>query len=508
MIVRRPLPVSARAALALVALVAVAPVPAATAQTQPAAPATTVRIGPQVESFKLDNGLEVVVIPDRRAPVVTHMIWYKVGAADEPPGKSGIAHYLEHLMFKGTKANPDGAFSAKVAEIGGQENAFTSSDYTAYFQRVAKEHLALVMELEADRMQNLVLTEATAKPELQVVLEERSSRTDNDPSALLSEAMDAALHIAHPYRIPVIGWRHEIEKLTYRDALDFYGRFYTPNNAVLVIAGDVTVAEVRKFAADTYAKVPRRFDVPPRVRPRDPEPVALREVRLADPRVNQPSVRLGWVVPSYTTAEKGKSEAEALDVGLEILGGGSTSRLYRALVVEKKLAASAGGWYGSTALDDTQVMLYATPRDGVDVAKLRQAMEEVVAEFAAKGPSEEELARAKTATIAETIYAQDSQQSLARIFGTALTTGATIEDVQTWPSRIKAVTTAEVKAAAARWLERDRSVAAFLVTAPGAKPRGGGGEAGPPAGGGPIRAVDDRGFDDGAGRATETETTR
>jgi zinc protease len=453
-----------------------------TVQITPMTPAdATPLVGAQAQSFVLGNGLQVVVIPDRRAPVVTHMVWYKVGSADEPPGKSGIAHYLEHLMFKGTRNNPDGAFSAKVAEVGGQENAFTSSDYTAYFQRVAREHLAMVMELEADRMANLVLSEAVAKPELQVVLEERASRTDNDPSSLLSEAMEATSYIAHPYRIPVIGWRHEIEQLTYRDALEFYDRFYTPNNAVLVIAGDVTLDEVRTLAEATYGRVARRAEPGERRRPQEPAPTATREVRLADPRVTQSSLRLGWVVPSYTTAKPG--EAEALDVMADILGSRSTGRLYRQLVVEKGLASSAGGWYGSTALDDTKAMIFVTPRDQVKLEDVQAAALAVVADFAVNGPTPEELARAKRKVLAEAIYAQDSQQTLARIFGAALTTGGSIEDVQTWPERIKRVTAEEVKAVAAQYFTERRMIVGKLLPAPGGAAAGGGAVTAPaPAG--------------------------
>src|SRR5262245_38543525 len=225
--------------------------------------------GPPISHFKLANGLEVVVIPDRRAPVVTHMLWYKVGSADETPGKSGLAHFLEHLMFKGTANNP-GGFSPIVATIGGQENAFTSSDYTGYYQRVPRDQLKSMMEFEADRMTGLVLTDDVVKPERDVVLEEHNMRVANNPGARLGEQMEAALYLNHPYGRPVIGWRQEIEGLTREDALEFYKRFYTPNNAILVIAGDVTPEEVKKLAEETYGRVPRVAEVKPRVRPQEP----------------------------------------------------------------------------------------------------------------------------------------------------------------------------------------------------------------------------------------------
>ena len=276
--------------------------------------------GSNFSNFMLNNGLQVVVIPDHRAPVVTHMIWYKVGAADEQPGQSGIAHFLEHLMFKGTKAHPDGAFSKIIASIGGQENAFTSQDYTAYYQRVAKQHLGLMMEMEADRMANLVLRDDQVAPELQVVLEERASRIDNNPSAQLGEALSATLYRNHPYGIPIIGWEHEIKTLNRETALDFYNRFYTPNNAVLVVAGDVTAQEVRDLAEKSYGKVERRAEVGPRIRTHEPPQRTARTVTLRHERVTQPSVQRSYMTPSETTAAPG--EAEALDVLGYILGAG------------------------------------------------------------------------------------------------------------------------------------------------------------------------------------------
>ncbi len=427
----------------------------------PAAPV----IGAAVTTFTLPNGLTVVVIPDHRAPVVTHMIWYKAGSADEPPGRSGIAHFLEHLMFKGTKANPDGIFSKKVAEIGGQENAFTSYDYTAYYQRVAKEHLPKMMALEADRMQNLAFDAKVAEPELKVVLEERSMRTDNDPSAQLGEALEAALHRNHPYRIPVIGWKHELETLTATDAFAYYDRFYTPNNAVLVVAGDVEEKTVRDLALDTYGRVPRRAEPGERKRPRDPAIEGVtRLVTLADERVSQPSWRRVYLVPSERTARPG--ESEALDILADVLGGGSSSRLYRTLVAEKGLAASAGAYYRSGSHDDGTVMVYATPRDGVSLEDLGRAVDEVVTAFAAEGPTTEEIDRAAKKVQAEAIRSQDSQASLARIFGQALATGGTIEDVRTWPARIRKVSRDEVKAAAVTWLTVDRSATGLLKSAP------------------------------------------
>ncbi|MEW6257848.1 MAG: pitrilysin family protein [Pseudomonadota bacterium] len=419
--------------------------------------------GPEVSQFELANGMKVMVIPDHRTPVATHMVWYKVGSADEQPGKSGIAHFLEHLMFKGTDKAPPGLFSAEVARLGGQENAFTSYDYTAYFQRVAKEHLEKVMTFEADRMTGLKLTDEVVLPERDVVLEERRMRTDNDPGARLSESLQAATYVNHPYQHPIIGWEHEIKQLNREDALAFYRRFYAPNNAVLVVAGDVDPAEVKALAEKTYGTIPRA-DTPPRARPQEPEPQAHRRVVLTDPRVAQPSVQRSYLVPSYRTAAG--SEAVALELAAQILGGGQTGRLYRALVAEQGLAAGAGAWYQGTSYDATRFGVSASPRPGVTLDQLEGAMDGVVTKLAADGPDDLELARAKTRLTADAIYARDNQATLARIYGAAWATGMSAEDVNAWPDKVKAVTADEVKQAARRYLTVDRAVTGHLSPPP------------------------------------------
>jgi zinc protease len=417
--------------------------------------------GPDVAHFTLGNGLEVVVIPDHRTPVVTHMVWYRVGAADETAGKSGLAHFLEHLMFKGTDKNPQGLFSQVVATIGGQENAFTTSDYTGYFQRVSREQLKTLMEFESDRMTGLVLTDDVVKPELNVVLEEFNMRVANNPGARLEEQMEAALYLNHPYGRPVIGWRQEIEKLNREDALAFYRRFYTPNNAILVVAGDVTADEVKKLADETYAKVPRIIEIAPRVRPQEPVQEAARTVTLADPRVNQPSVQRLYLAPSYTSAKP--NEAEALDVMAHILGRGSSSRLYRALVLDKGIAVNAGAGYHGTALDYARLNVFGSPKPGTSLQQIEEAIDAVIAEIADKGVTAEELDRSKNRLIADAVYAQDSQSTLARWYGAALTTGGTVEQVQSWPDRIRAVAPEGVQAAARQWLDKRRSVTGYLI---------------------------------------------
>ena len=426
-----------------------------------ATPQQTVAAPPNVASFKLANGLEVVVIPDRRTPVVTHMLWYKVGAADESPGKSGIAHFLEHLLFKGTEKNPAGRFSQTVAAIGGQENAFTSSDYTGYFQRTSREHLKTLMEFEADRMTGLVLTEAVVAPELKVVLEEQNQRVANNPAAKLGEQVEAALYLNHPYGKPVIGWRHEIETLNREDALAFYKRFYTPNNAVLVVAGDVNADEVRALAEQTYGKVAPTTEIGPRKRPQEPAQVAPRQVTLADPRVTQHSLQRSYLVPSSTTAKPG--ELEALEVLAHILGNSSTGRLYRTLVMEREVAVSAGGWYSGSALDATRFGVYGAPKAGITLQQLEEAIDAVLDDVVANGVTTQEVERTKNRLIADAVFAQDSQETLARWYGVALTTGSSVESVTTWPDRVRAVTAEAVHAAARNWLDKRRSVTGYLI---------------------------------------------
>ena len=344
-----------------------------------------------ISHFALANGMDVVVIPDHRAPVVTHMVWYRNGSADDPAGKSGIAHFLEHLMFKGTKKHPKGEFSEVVAELGGQENAFTSNDYTAYFQRVAKEHLGVMMDFEADRMRGLVLSEEVVNPERDVVLEERRMRTDSDPSAQLGEAVQSALFPHHPYGTPVIGWSHEIESLDRKDALDYYARFYTPENAVLIVAGDVEAGDVKALAQKHYGKVKARGAAPVRVRRQEPEPRAHRLVTLSDEKVEQPSQQRVYLTPSYATAKPG--EAEALELLAHLLGSGHGSLLFKALVVDQKLAVAAGAYYMGSSLDQTRFWVYAVPAQGITLEALDLAMDRVIAAVVASGVPADHLAR-------------------------------------------------------------------------------------------------------------------
>jgi zinc protease len=441
-----------RAVAALGILCAPAAAQSAMAQAASQRPAT----------FTLGNGLQVVVIPDRRIPVVTQMIWYKVGSADETPGKSGLAHFLEHLMFKGTAEHPAGEFSQLIARIGGNENAFTSSDYTAYYQRVPRDQLATMMEFEADRMTGLVLKDENVLPERDVVLEEYNMRVGNNPDARLTEQIMAALYLNHPYGRPTIGWRGEIEKLNREDALAFYKRFYAPNNATLIIAGDVSADEVRPMVEAAYGKIPPQPAIPvQRIRPQEPPPAAPRTVTLADPRVEQPSVRRYYLVPSSVTATQ--TEGSALEVLAQLMGAGSNSYLYQALVVNKQLAVSAGSWYQGTGVDPTQFGISASPKPGVEFPQVEQAIDQVITKLATDPVPAEDLERIKTQMIAESVYAQDSQTTLARWYGAAITVGLSVDDIRAWPDRIRAVTAEQVRDAARTWLEKKRSVTGYLI---------------------------------------------
>jgi zinc protease len=418
-------------------------------------------------SFTLPNGLQVLIIQDHRTPVVTQMVWYKVGSADETPGKSGLAHFLEHLMFKGTEKHPAGEFSQTVLKIGGNENAFTSTDYTGYFQRVPRDQLAKMMEFEADRMTGLILMDENVLPERDVVLEEYNMRVANNPEARLNEQIMAALYLNHPYGRPVIGWHQEIEKLDREDALAFYRRFYAPNNAILVIAGDVEVKDIRPLVEQTFGKVQPQPAIPAkRIRPQEPEPVAPRTVTLADPHVEQPTVKRFYLVPSSTTAAPG--ESAALDVLAQLMGSGSNSYLYRALVVDRPLAVSASTSYSSTSLDPTQFSISVSPRPGVEFAAVEQIVDSVIADVAQNPVRAEDLERVKTQLIAESVYAQDNQATMARWYGGGLTSGLSVEDIRSWPDRIRAVTADQIRAAAQKWLDKKRSVTGYLIkdTAP------------------------------------------
>jgi zinc protease len=414
-----------------------------------------------VTTLTLDNGLDVVVIEDHTAPAVTHMVWYRVGAADEPPGQSGIAHFLEHLMFKGTEAMPDGAFSRLIAANGGTENAFTSWDYTAYFQTVAADRLGLMMTHEADRMANLRLSPEDVETERGVILEERAQRTDSDPGALFAEQLRAALFLNHPYGVPIIGWRHEMAELDRAAALDFYRRHYAPNNAILVVAGDVTPETVRALAEETYGQMPVAPDVAPQLRPAEPPHRAERRIVFEDARVARPYVARSYLVPARAPGDQG--DAAALLVLAELLGrGGVTDRLGAALQLRDGIALYAGARYNPTARDAATFDIFVMPNEGVTLAEAEAALDRELAALVEAGPDPARLSRIKARLRADRIYDLDRIQSRARQFGVALSTGLSPADIAAWPAAIDAVTAEDVVDAAQRFLDRDAAVTGYL----------------------------------------------
>jgi len=416
--------------------------------------------GPQAFQFALQNGMQVVVIPDHRAPVVTQMIWFKVGGMDDPPGVSGLAHFFEHMMFRGTKQTPGDEFSRTVARNGGQDNAFTTHDYTAFYEEIAKDRLPMVMALEADRMANLDLSDKNVSTERDVVLEERRMRIDNDPQALLVEQIDAALHLSHPYGRPVIGWPEEVRRIDRVEAQDFYKHHYAPNNAILIVAGDVTVEEVRNDAQAAFGKVSARELVS---RATYAEPPRMAETRLdvtsKDAKV--PLFMRVYRVPSY--AEGAPGQAEALETLAQLMGGDATGLLYRKLVVERHMATSAGASFDGYARDSGEFSVYAYPRPGVSLAALEKAVDGILADCAKAAPNAKDLTRAKTQLIASATYRRDSPYAMAAAYGQAMTIGLTAFDVRAWPDRIQAVSGDAVSKAAKNFLIKREAVSATLT---------------------------------------------
>ncbi len=413
-----------------------------------------------VTTFTLDNGMDVVVIEDHRAPVVVHMVWYRAGSADEPAGASGVAHFLEHLLFRGTENMEPGEFSATVSRNGGSDNAFTSYDYTAYYQRVAADRLGLMMEMEADRMVNLKLTESDVAIERDVIIEERNQRVENDPAALFREQKNAAQYLNHRYGVPIIGWRHEMEALDQAKARAFYDRYYAPNNAILIVAGDVQPDEVRALAEQHYGPIPANPDLPERARPQEPPQMSERRMVFRDARVAQPYVSRSYLAPERDSGAQ--EQAAALEILSEILGGGTTSVLAEKLQFERQIAVFTGAYYGGTSLDDTDFSFIVVPAPGVTLEQAEAALDETLAAFLETGVDAEQLDRIKMQMRASQIYARDNVEALANRYGRALTQGLTVEDVQAWPDILQAVTPDDVMAAARTLLDRRKSVTGYL----------------------------------------------
>jgi len=415
------------------------------------------------EIFQLKNGMDVLVIPDHRAPVVTHMVWYRLGSGEETEGKTGLAHFLEHLMFKGTEKIPPGQFSRIVARNGGRDNAFTSYDFTAYFQSIAKDRLALVMEMEAERMTGLRLTDKEVLPERDVVIEELRMRIENNPAAQLISEMKAALYGAHPYGRDIIGHKSDIEKLSTQDALDFYERYYTPNNAILIVAGDITGDELRPLAEKFYGVIEQRAPTYQRARPPVVFPTKPQTIVRRDGRVSEPMLLRYYPSPSYR--QLGSRKAAARDVLAQILGRGAASRLYQLLVIEERVATAVSASYDGSKYDSGDLAIYAVPRMGGDLKHLEELILSELAHIKQDGISEEELEGAKTLLIADSVYTRDEQSAMAYNYGQGLTTGLTAKEIFEWPDYVRAVTADQVREAARDIFDEGRVVSGALLPA-------------------------------------------
>lgn len=414
-----------------------------------------------VTTFTLDNGMDVVVVEDHRAPVVQQMVWYRAGSADEPKGSSGVAHFLEHLLFKATDKLESGEFSATVAANGGRDNAFTSYDYTAYHQRVAADRLELMMEMESDRMRNIRLTPENIATERDVIIEERNQRTESNPGALMSEQMNAAQYLNHRYGSPVIGWMHEMEALDLDDALAFYKTYYSPNNAILVVSGDVQPDAVRALAEKYYGVIPANPDLPERLRTQEPPQTAERRMIFRDARVAQPYVSRSYLAPERDPGAQ--EEAAALTLLAEILGGGTTSFLAEKLQFDQQIVTYSGAFYRGASLDDTTFDLVVVPAAGVSLQEAEDAMDKALADFMETGVDAEQLDRIKLQIRANQIYARDDADSVANRYGQALAIGLSVEDVQNWPDVLEAVTADDIMAAARSVFDKRQSVTGWLM---------------------------------------------
>lgn len=410
------------------------------------------------KSAMLDNGLEIVVVENHRVPVVTHMVWYNIGAADEILGKSGAAHFLEHLMFKGHSYSglgsyEPGEFSRIVRSIGGEDNAFTSQDYTAYYQSVSVGHLEEMMRIEAARMRGLDVPAEEVSSENKVICEERRQRTDNNPRAQLAEKMDAALFPVHPYGIPVIGWMAEMQELDWDIEKDFYTRYYAPNNAILVVSGDITLEQVVEMAQRTYGLLPAGEDLPLRVRAGSNKPIPPHApLIMHHENVRQPLFQRLYRVPSYRQDAKASLALEVLE---EILGAPSTGRLYNALVVEEKLASNISFYYSGSAWDDGRIGISATPNHPDDIDALRRGINKELSRMAQDGPSADEVSDALRRLTDSAVFARDSISAPAMIIGRNMVTGTPLADIENWPDMIAGVTPEDVQNVAYSYLNPD-----------------------------------------------------
>ena len=421
----------------------------------------------------LGNGLRVIVSEDHRAPVLVQQVWYRAGSMDEHTGTTGVAHVLEHMMFKGTKAVPAGEFSKRIAAAGGRENAFTSYDYTAYFQQLHKSKLPLAMQLEADRMQNLQLAPSEFNKEIKVVMEERRMRTDDEPHSLMQENLMAAAYQEHPYQHPVIGWMNDLEAMTASNAQDWYKTWYAPNNAVLVVAGDVRANEVFALAQRYYGKIPAH-KLPARRNYIEPAQVGIKRITVKAP-AQLPHLIMAYHAPTLRDAEK-DSVPYALEVLAGVLDGNETSRLNKSLVREQQIASDIGAGYDSTARGPGMFMLEGTPSEGKTVAELETGLREQLAKLIRDGVSAEELQRIKAQVIANEVYKRDSVFYQAMQIGQMESIGLSYKAIPVMLRKIQEVTALQVQQVARDILIDDHLTVAVLDPQPLAdKPKHAGG---------------------------------
>ena len=412
---------------------------------------------------QLANGLRVIVKEDRRAPTAVHMVWYRAGSMDEKDGTSGVAHALEHLMFKGTTNLAAGEFNKRVAEAGGRDNAFTSRDYTAYFQIVPKAALPEMMKLEADRMANLRLDAKEFSSEIKVVMEERRLRTDDDPHALVHEALNSAMFQAHPYRRPIIGWMDDLEHLTWQDARDWYRLWYAPNNAYVVVVGDVDHREVFRLAQKYYGPLKARA-LPQRKPQNEPEQAGMRRLSVKAP-AQLPYLAMAWKAPRLRDVQKDR-DPYALDVLATVLDGHDASRFARNLVRGSRVAQSAGAGYDGTLRGEASFVLDGQPAEGKTIADLEAALRAEIKLIQDEGVSAEELTRVKTQSIAAQIYKRDSLMAQAMEIGGAEAAGESWRDIDAMLEQLKSVTAEEVQAVARKYFKDDALSIAVLDPQP------------------------------------------
>ena len=411
--------------------------------------------------FTLANGLQVLVLPDKRGTVVTHILNYRVGAADEQPGETGLSHFFEHLMFKATRTTPSGHYSRAIERIGGQHNASAHQDITTYYARVDKSHLEMVMTMEADRMVNLLIDDEEVLREREVIKEERRTRVDNEPSSRFYERLQAITFLNHPYRRPVIGWMHEIAALTPASVRAFYQKYYGPQNAVLIVAGDVAVDDVKAMAEKTYGAIAKRGVTNQRGRPIEPERITALRLTREDPLATHAQFTRNYVIPALTS--QNLREVAATSMLMHVIGNGIKSRIYQAIVVKQQLASSAGASSSFGLFDSSNISIWATAAAGKSPEAVEKAIDALIADVIQNGITAEELTESKAESRASLVYSRASQFGRANMYGWNLAQGRTPQLVDALDAMDADLTIEDLKAAAAKALVSDNSITGWLL---------------------------------------------